>query len=85
MSVEKVNESEPDRRRIVNFRSVVKTAEVRSLRDQSGGYLPTAQMATGVKAARSQLIGCSVEHGNSGLERLREMTSGENREEEYRC
>ena len=41
--------------------------------------------ATGVEAARSQLIGCSVEHGNSDLWRLREMTSGEDREEEYRC
>jgi hypothetical protein len=42
-------------------------------------------VATGVKAARSQLIGCSEERGNSDLLRLREMTSGENREEEYRC
>src|SRR5579862_7015877 len=32
VSVEKVNESKPDRRRIVNLRSVVKTAEVRNLR-----------------------------------------------------
>lgn len=54
MSVEKVNESEPDRRRIVNLRSVVETAEVRSLRDQSEGYLLTAQAATGVKAARAR-------------------------------
>jgi hypothetical protein len=43
VSVEKVNESEPDRRRIVNLRELVKTAEVGNLRDQSGGYLLTAQ------------------------------------------
>src|SRR5688572_6043706 len=30
-------------------------------------------------------LGCSVERGNSDLWRLREMTSGENREEEHRC
>ena len=41
--------------------------------------------AAGVEAARAQLIGCSVERGDSGLWRWREMTSGENREEEYRC
>ena len=41
--------------------------------------------AAGVEAARAQLIGCSVERGNSGLWRLREMTNGESREEEYRC
>src|SRR5260370_40638747 len=50
-----------------------------------GCYLQTAPAAAGVKAARAQLIGCSVEHGNSDLWRLREMTSGEDREEEYRC
>jgi hypothetical protein len=54
VSVEKVNESEPDRRRIVKRRSVVETAEVRSLRDQPGRYLLTAQAATGVKAARAR-------------------------------
>ena len=54
VSVEKVNESKPDRGRIVNLRSVVKTAEVRSLRDQPGGYLLTAQATTGVKAARAR-------------------------------
>ena len=54
VSVEKVNESEPDRRRIVRYRSVVETAEVRSLREEPGGYLLTAQAATGVKAARAR-------------------------------
>jgi hypothetical protein len=54
VSVEKVNESEPDRRRIVSLRVVVETEEVRSLQDQSGRYLLTAQAATGVKAARAR-------------------------------
>lgn len=54
MSAEKVSESDPDRRRIVSLRVVDETAEVRSLQDQSGRYLLTAQMATGVKAARSR-------------------------------
>jgi hypothetical protein len=55
--VEKVNKNEPDRRRIVNLRSVVKTAEVRSLSDQLGRYLLTSQTTTGVAAAR-------VRHGH---------------------
>jgi hypothetical protein len=64
---------------------VVETVGVVSSRDKLGSYLQTAPAATGVEAARSQLIGCSVERGNSDLWRLREMTSGEDREEEYRC
>ena len=54
VSVEKVNESEPDRGRIVSLSSVVETVEVRSPRDQSGGELLTAQTTTGVKAARAR-------------------------------
>jgi len=50
-----------------------------------GSDLQIDPATTGVEAARSQLIGCSVEHGNSDLWRLREMTSGEDREKEYRC
>jgi hypothetical protein len=50
-----------------------------------GSDLQIDPAAAGVEVARAQLIGCSVERGNSGLWRLREMTSGEDREEEYRC
>ena len=36
------------------YRSVVETAGVRNLQDESEGYLLTAQTATGVKAARAR-------------------------------
>jgi len=58
----------------------VRTVGVKFSREELGGAIckPT-QRQPGVKAARSQFIGCSVERGNSGLWRLREMTSGEDR------
>jgi len=54
------------------------------LRDELESYLQTDPAAAGGKAARVQLIGFVTERGNSGLLRLREMTSGADREEEYR-
>jgi hypothetical protein len=63
VSVEKVNESEPDRRRIVNWREPVKTVEVRSPRDQSGGYLLTAQSFRRCKGGTSST---QASMGNAG-------------------
>ena len=63
MSVEKVNENEPDRRRIVNLREAVETAEVRSLRDQYGGYLLTAHSDSRCKGGTSST---QASMGNAG-------------------
>ena len=85
MQVEQVNESEPDRRRIENFQALPEPW-VKPPRGKSWERdLQIDPAAAGVKAARSQLIGFITERGNSGFKRLREMTSGEDREEEYRC
>jgi hypothetical protein len=67
------------------FIDAVETVGDTLSREELGDYLHIDPATVGVEAARAQLIGCSVERGNSGLWRLREMTSGENREEEYRC
>jgi hypothetical protein len=91
---EKANESEPPmtcRKRIDG----IKTGRELFSRDESGGYLPTAQAMPGIKAARAQLrLWCgtcepvapipSTGHGTPG--RKREDPKPQKRQgAEYRC